>query len=67
MEPTVRNPYHHALHQINDVEEVIKRITETPAGAMRPVGDTMAAGILTARSNLAIAAALLALADSARP
>jgi hypothetical protein len=57
---TERLPYAHTLSEINDVNASLNVI----AGTGIP-GD-LAVGVLTARSNLAIASALLAVADAIR-
>lgn len=59
-EPTERLPYAHTLSEINDINQAINVIT----GGRIP-GD-IAVGVLTARSNLAIASSLLAVADAIR-
>jgi hypothetical protein len=56
-------PYDHALHLINTIGGDINRMTETPIGSPRDLDGPTAVGALTVRSNLAIAAALLAVAD----
>lgn len=53
---TQRTPYDHTLAEINDLTAAINRIANGPTP-----GD-VTAGILTARANLAIASALLAVA-----
>lgn len=58
--PHERLPYAHTLREINDVNASLNMI----AGTGIP-GD-LAVGVLTARSNLAIASSLLAVADAIR-
>ncbi|MFD3929708.1 hypothetical protein [Streptomyces sp. NPDC058614] len=65
-QPITRNPYNHALHQINEVSEQTNRVTGTGDGT-RPITPMAMIAVLTARSNLAIASALLAVADALRP
>lgn len=60
-QPTARTPYEHALHKINETSGRLNLIT---SGRSVP-GDT-AASVLNAESNLAIATALLAVADAIR-
>ncbi|MFI5985090.1 hypothetical protein ACIBEA_30015 [Streptomyces sp. NPDC051555] len=59
--PTARTPYEHTLSEINDINQALNVIT----GSGRIPGD-IAAGVLAARSNLAIASSLLAIADAIR-
>ncbi|MFB9440016.1 hypothetical protein [Streptomyces showdoensis] len=56
-----RTPYAHALHTINETSTRLNLITEG-----RGVSGEVAASVLTAHSNLAIASALLAVADALR-
>ncbi|MFD8577355.1 hypothetical protein ACFV1H_18730 [Streptomyces virginiae] len=58
---TARLPYEHTLAEINDISQACNSIT----GGRSVPGD-VAVGILTTRSNLAIAAALLAVAVAIR-
>jgi hypothetical protein len=64
-EPTARTPYEYTLHTINEVNEQTNRITGT-GPSVRPVDARTATAVLAARSNLAIASALLAVADALR-
>jgi hypothetical protein len=61
--PAERKPYDHALYLINRTNENITSITTDQYGGMRALDGPTSAGVLTASSNLAIAAALLAIAD----
>ncbi|MCX5587585.1 hypothetical protein [Streptomyces erythrochromogenes] len=56
-----RLPYEHTLNEINDINQACNGIT----GGRGVPGD-VAVGVLAARSNLAIASALLAVADAIR-
>lgn len=56
-----RIPYGHALHMVNETSEALNELTNG-----RSVPGEIAVGVLTARSNLAIASALLAVADAIR-
>jgi acetyl-CoA acetyltransferase len=56
-----RLPYDHTLSEINDVNQALNTITDG-----RGVPDNIAVGVLTIRSNLAIASSLLAVADAIR-
>lgn len=58
---TERTPYQHTLAEINEVNQNLNTITSG-----RGVPDDIAIGVLTARSNLAIASSLLAVADAIR-
>ncbi|MGV9282149.1 hypothetical protein [Streptomyces sp. NPDC003730] len=64
-QPTARTPYEHALHQINEVSDQTNRVTGIGANA-RSIDPVTTNAVLTARSNLAIASALLAVADALR-
>jgi hypothetical protein len=64
--PTARPPYDHALWLINNVEQGIKGMATLPNGQTRDVDGPTAVGILTARSHLAIASALVAVAEALR-
>lgn len=68
-EPAVRRPYDHALTQINSTAASLRMIEALPDGRPRDLNGPTAVGVLTVRSNLAIASALLAIADAlaARP
>lgn len=59
--PTARTPYDHTLAEINDITEALNGITSSG----RIPGD-IAASVITARSNLAVASSLLAVADAIR-
>ncbi|MGW1039871.1 hypothetical protein [Streptomyces sp. NPDC002547] len=63
-EPT-NKPYDYALSQINQVNEQTNRVTGV-GDAFRPLDPTAVNAVLNARSNLAIAAALLVVADALR-
>jgi hypothetical protein len=65
-EPVTRGPYDHALAEINTTAENLRGIESLPDGRPRDLSSTTAVGVLTIRSNLAIASALLAIADSLR-
>ncbi len=56
-----RLPYAHTLAEINEITQNLNGITSG-----RSVPGDIAIGVLTTRSNLAIASALLALADAVR-
>lgn len=58
---TKRLPYDHTLSEINDITTALNTITNG-----RIITADQAASVLTARSNLAIAASLLAVADAIR-
>lgn len=64
---TPRTPYSHALHTINETATSLRMIEGLPNGRPRDLDGPTAIGALTVRSNLAIAAALLAIADALRP
>lgn len=64
--PTPRPPHEHALWLINDVEQGINGMVRLPSGQTRDVDGPTAVGILTVRSNLAIASALVAVAGALR-
>ncbi|WP_432111138.1 hypothetical protein [Streptomyces sp. YPW6] len=61
-----RTPYDHALHTINLTEDGIRAMVMDGNRPARDLDGPTAVGILTARSNLAIASALLAVADVLR-
>src|SRR5690606_24943710 len=65
-QPTPRPPHDHALWPINNVEENITGMVTQPNGQPRSVDGPTAVGILTARSHLAIASALAAIAEALR-
>ncbi|MEU0018012.1 hypothetical protein ABZ173_10115 [Streptomyces rochei] len=64
-QPTARTPYDHAVHQINEVSDQTNRVTGVGESA-RPIDPVTTNAVLIARSNLAIASALLAVADALR-
>jgi len=64
-EPDSHLPYDHALHQINEVSAQTNLVTGI-GEASRPIPPIALVAVLTARSNLAIASALLAVADALR-
>lgn len=59
-----RTPYNHALHLINETSESLRMIEALPNGRPRDLDGPTAVGALATRSNLAIASALLAVADA---
>ncbi|GFH36605.1 hypothetical protein [Streptomyces pacificus] len=61
-----RTPYGHTLHVINQTAESLRMIEARPDGRPRDLDGPTAVGALTVRSNLAIASALLAVADALR-
>ncbi|MFI8300021.1 hypothetical protein ACIGCZ_29255 [Streptomyces nigra] len=63
---TPRKPYDHALYLINRTNENITAVTTDAFGGMRALDGPTSAGVLAASSNLAIASALLAVADAIR-
>lgn len=62
-----RKPYDHTLHLINSVGRSVDGMTARPDGRPRDLDGPTAVGTLIATSNLAIASALLAVADALRP
>lgn len=66
-QPDVRKPYDHALHMINHTNETLNGVTALPSGRPRDLDAATAVGTLVVTSNLAIAAALLAIADALHP
>lgn len=64
--PIARTPRDHALWLINNVEQGINGMVTLPSGQTREVDGPTAVGILTVRSNLAIASALVAVAEALR-
>ncbi|EYT83996.1 hypothetical protein CF54_04105 [Streptomyces sp. Tu 6176] len=64
--PTARTPYDHALWLVNSVDQGINGMVTLPDGHPRDVDGPTAVGILTVRSNLAIASALVAVAEALR-
>lgn len=66
-EPVItRAPYDHALAEINITNESLRGIERLPGGRPRDLDGPTAVGALTVRSNIAIASALLAVADAIR-
>lgn len=65
-QPTTRTPYDHTLYLINQVNQAINRVAALPDGTPRDLDGPTTAGVLNASSNLAIASALLAIADAFR-
>jgi hypothetical protein len=65
-EPVARGPFDHALAEINTVASNLRGIEQLPTGRARDLNGPTAIGVLTVRSNLAIASALLAVADALR-
>lgn len=63
--PAVRTPYEHTLHQINEVSAQTNHVTGI-GDSSRPIDPVAMVAVLNARSNLAIASALLAVADALR-
>lgn len=63
---TTRTPYDHTLTEINETNASLNLIGTHPDGTPRGLDGPTAVGALTVRSNLAIASALLALADAVR-
>jgi hypothetical protein len=61
-----RLPYDHALTEINTTAESLRMIEALPGGRPRDLDGPTVIGVLTVRSNLAIASALLAVADALR-
>ncbi|WP_060888676.1 hypothetical protein [Streptomyces scabiei] len=62
-----RTPYDHAMHVINETAQSLHGIEALPDGRARDLDGPTAVGALTVRSNLAIASALLAVADALKP
>ncbi|KMS79086.1 hypothetical protein ACH49_13600 [Streptomyces leeuwenhoekii] len=65
-QPTARPPHDHALWLINNIEQGITNMVTLPNGHLRDLDGPTAVGILTVRSNLAIASALVAVAEALR-
>ncbi|MGW7498621.1 hypothetical protein ACWGKA_30625 [Streptomyces luteogriseus] len=65
-QPTTRKPIDHALWLINNVEQGVTGMCTLPDGRTRDLPGPVAVGILTVRSNLAIASALVAVAEGLR-
>ena len=65
-EPIERAPYDHALGEVNTTTASLRMIESLPDGRPRDLDGPTAVGVLTVRSNLAIASALLAIADALR-
>ncbi|MET7776281.1 hypothetical protein ABZU94_10615 [Streptomyces mirabilis] len=61
---TERRPYDAALQAINELNTQINGIVSRPDGGPRPLDGQMTAAILNVRGRLAIASALLAIADA---
>lgn len=61
-----RNPYEHTLVEVNETLKGLQGITVMPGGGLRNLDGPTAIGVLAARSNLAVASALLAVADAIR-
>lgn len=59
-------PYDHTLAQITEISAAVSRISTRGDGSPRGLDGPTVVGVHTVRSNLAIAAALLALADAVR-
>ncbi|MEV0244945.1 hypothetical protein AB0I06_34285 [Streptomyces sp. NPDC050674] len=65
-QPTARKPHDHALWLINNVDEGVNGMCTLPDGRVRDLPGPLAVGILTVRSNLAIASELVAVAEALR-
>lgn len=65
-EQVPHEPRDFAFVQINTLVESLRNIEALPNGRPRDLDGPTAIGVLTGRSNLAIASALLALADAVR-
>ncbi|MEU7416682.1 hypothetical protein [Streptomyces antibioticus] len=65
-EPVARLPYEHTLAEINTTSSGLGGIEALPSGRPRDLDGPTAIGVLMVRSNLAIASALLAVADALR-
>lgn len=61
---TARNAHDHALWLINHVNEGINGMCMLPDGRNRDLPGDVAVGVLTVNSNLAIASALVAVAEA---
>lgn len=66
-EPVTRAPYDHTLSTINATADNLRNIERLPSGRPRDLDGPTGVGVLTVWSNLAIASALLAVADALRP
>jgi hypothetical protein len=56
-------PYEYALQAINNSARAITDLAVNPDGTARDLPSDVTVGVLIAQSNLAIAAALMAIAD----
>lgn len=65
-QPTARLPRDHALWLINQTQDSLNRMATLPDSRPRDLDGPTAAGVLTAWSGLAIASAIVALADAVR-
>jgi hypothetical protein len=63
---TERTPHSHATHLINETRQSLLTVTTLPDGRPRDLNGPTAVGALTVQSNLAIASALLAIADAVK-
>jgi hypothetical protein len=64
--PAPRTLRDDAIDMVNQTTKRLDQITRHPNGASRSVPGDVAVGVLTAQSNLAIATALVAVADAIR-
>lgn len=64
--PAPHGPYDYALVRINNTTASLGNIEQVPGGRPRDLDGPTAIGVLTVHSNLAIASALLAVADALR-
>jgi len=64
--PDTRRPYDHALHTINEVNQTINGIASMPSGGPRPLDGHLTGALTRARAQIAVASALLAVADAIR-
>lgn len=65
-EPAPRTLRDDAIDMINQTSQRLDHITRHPDGTSRALPGDVTAGVLTAHSNLAIATALVAVADAIR-
>lgn len=65
-EAVSRAPYAHALAEVNTTSASLRNIEALPSGRPRDLDGPTVIGVLAVRSNLAIASALLAIADALR-
>jgi hypothetical protein len=65
-QPTARLPRDHALYLINQTADSLNGMATLPNGQPRDLDGPTTTGILTAWSGLAIASAIVALADAVR-